>query len=157
IIGGSTNDWYDNPNASGVGKVDTYWNQNGPTSCFVWSADEVALWGNSTHTERFLAEDAAHEAGHVFGLNHQRSQPPGTPLNEYYAGDSYHSPIMGGSNVAVAGDSTIRGTWWKTNVYPGQYSPDDVQDDILTMTGTVEGTRPLWYRPDSSKPWYNPW
>lgn len=69
---------------------------------------------------KYVAEAAAHEAGHAFGLEHQSSfGASGQLLEEYYAGNGTVAPIMGNSYDA-------RGVWWYgTN--PSRYWQDDMQ------------------------------
>ena len=89
---------------------------------------------------KWVAEGIAHEAGHGFGLRHQRSQFGNRPLEEYYRGFGDRSPIMGGSNR-----SSGRGLWWRTVRGSPQYSPDAVRDELKALAGRRNG---FGYRPD---------
>src|SRR5262249_18363265 len=93
----------------------------------------------------FVGTVAAHEAGHGFELVHQRytlSPPPVNNPNypEYYPGDGLRAPIMGGAQ----GQAGVRDVWWRTNMEPGQQSPDPVQDDLAVLSGLF-GYRPIDY------------
>ena len=55
---------------------------------------------------RYVAEAAAHEAGHGFGLDHQSLYVNGNFVAEYNPGDADRAPIMGKSYFAT------RGQWW---------------------------------------------
>ncbi len=91
-----------------------------------------------TVTERTVAEIIVHEAGHAFGLNHQRTfNPDGSVLSEYNGGDEFRAPHMG------AGGLARRTLWW---IGPA-ISADTLQDDLAVLTRDVNG---FGYRPDEA-------
>src|SRR5262249_28033089 len=107
---------------------------------FAWSAD--LDWSTPSGVEfgtDFLGGSTIpHEAGHAFGLQHQRTPgAPGQPINEYYDGDSTRSPIMG--NSANGGNTEKRGIWWLTNMDGLQNSPDPLQDDLAIISSANNG------------------
>ncbi len=90
---------------------------------------------------RFVAEAAAHEAGHGFGLNHQSLYDAGGNfVAEYNPGDANRAPIMGKSYFAT------RGQWW---LGPTPDSLNVLQDDLKIISskgGTL--TNNFGYRND---------
>lgn len=85
--------------AGGVGYVGGFYN-SAPNSVYVFSR-------NLANTGKYIADAAAHEAGHAFGLDHQSWYDSlGNKLDEYNPGRPDKAPIMGGSYDAV------RSTWW---------------------------------------------
>ena len=83
---------------------------------------------------KFVAEAAAHESGHAFGLQHQSQWNGTVKVTEYYQGDGIIAPTMGNSY------SSNRGLWWK-----GTSSLNQVQDDLFIIGGATNG---FGYRPD---------
>jgi len=78
----------------------------------------------------YVAEAAAHEAGHGFGLEHQSQYDSrGHVVEEYYAGDGDVAPLMGNSYDAT------RGLWWNGTTT----SPTTRQDDMAVLAGTNNG------------------
>jgi hypothetical protein len=136
LFGGSDDDW-NNGNNGGIASIGAYNESNEDNTCFVFSRDLNVY--NSTMPvggidENFLMETAAHEAGHVYGLTHQRQGNGGTPnvvVAEYYTGDAKRIPVMGAAN-SYSGFSK-RQIWWKTNMEPGQKSPDTIVDDLNVL------------------------
>jgi hypothetical protein len=132
IIGGSDNDWYNKPNG-GVSAIGGFTNPAQSNSCFVWTAD--LGWGfdsaiaSSTY---FAGETCAHEAGHSFGLVHERDQT-GPSITEYYDGSGEISPIMGNSG----NNQSRRGIWWQTNMDGIQNSPDPIQNEVSDLFGVL--------------------
>ncbi|HEY7115108.1 MAG TPA: hypothetical protein VH475_00895, partial [Tepidisphaeraceae bacterium] len=145
ILGGSPRDWLQpdpvakpTPN-SGVSAIGGFASPDLPNVGFLFAN----FYPNSTY---FVANNAAHEAGHGFGLLHERyvlNPPPKDNSNypEYFPGDGNEAPIMGDA----ANQSTARGIWWKTNDYPGQNSGDGIQDELDALAGF---NGPLSYRAD---------
>ncbi len=84
-IGGSSMDWY-GVSAGGVAYLNSF-NWNTDTPAFVFPAQLGP--GNP----KFVAEAAAHETGHTFGLHHDGV----TGGTEYYQGQGTWAPIMGAS------------------------------------------------------------
>jgi hypothetical protein len=142
IIGGSNSDWYGS--AGGVSAIGGFANAGLSNSCFAWTSDFVTgtlNWTNdASFYEYFTAETCAHEAAHSFGLVHERSGAAPNTI-EYYAGNSLRVPIMGDSS----NNQTARGLWWKTNNFPGQNSPDPIQDELAVLSN---GTNGFGYRVD---------
>jgi hypothetical protein len=130
IIGGTPRDWFQpdpvkNPSVnSGVSAIGGFADANLPNTTYVFGNRYV-------NNAFFVGNVAAHEAGHAFGLVHERWNQNPAPVGnnnypEYYFGDATRSPIMGDSGNNSAG----RGIWWKTNNWSGQNSPDATQDEI---------------------------
>jgi hypothetical protein len=85
---------------------------------------------------KYVAEAAAHEAGHNFGLQHQSAySDTGVKTDEYNRGDASKAPIMGFSYYAE------RGLWWNGK----SISSTTVQDDLATISGF---NNPFGYRLD---------
>jgi hypothetical protein len=145
IIGGSNSDWYGS--GGGVSLVGSFTNTNLSNTVFAWTGDGSA-WSTPDQIT-FLTDFTAgntipHEAGHAFGLVHERTPgAPGQPLNEYYNGDGTRSPIMGAS--ANGDNAAKRGIWWLTNMEGGQQSPDPIQDELSIISGANNG---FGYRSD---------
>ena len=91
---------------------------------------------------RYVAEATAHEAGHLFGLQHQSDYDAGgAKLNEYRGGRDQASPdatdpIMGFSYYAA------RGVW---AVGPSSSGADSTQRDMDMIAQAANG---FGYRPD---------
>lgn len=136
IVGGSNSDWAGG--GGGVASINGFNVANRDNTSFVWSADAIDAGSTTINlTDRhFIADTIAHEAGHTFGLVHQRQGNGVMITNEYYAGDSTRAPIMGDSS----NNSAKYGRWWVTNWESGQQSTDDTQDD-RTFLGTILGNR----------------
>ncbi|MCE9518326.1 MAG: hypothetical protein K8R87_01970 [Verrucomicrobia bacterium] len=84
-IGGSSFDWY-GASAGGVAYINSFdWNTDSPA--FVFPSQ---LGGGNP---KFVAEAAAHEAGHSLGLHHEGL----TNGTTYYQGQGDWAPIMGDS------------------------------------------------------------
>jgi hypothetical protein len=86
-IGGHYSDWYGS-SAGGVAYVGGFTNSM-PNVAYVF---ENAL-GNGN--PRYVAEAAAHEAGHLFGLQHQAVWSGSTLVEGYNSGTGDWAPIMG--------------------------------------------------------------
>ncbi len=152
IIGGSQNDWY-NPTtpAGGVSKVGSFADTSLNNFVFDWTGDlnwtanTDPLTSGSTNSIDFAGGNTIpHEAGHAFGLVHERTPTgPFLPLNEYYDGDATRSPIMGRS--ANGNNLSKRGIWWQTNMEGGQQSPDPIQDELSIISNSTNG---FGYRAD---------
>lgn len=99
---------------------------NGFHTNFVFSAQNSSTPMNL----HYIGEDAAHENGHGFGLDHQSVYSGNTLLAEYDPGTSDRSPIMGGSS----NNATARGLW-RTGTAHGD-GGRIIQDDIATILDT---------------------
>lgn len=150
LIAGRDSDWL-NEGAGGRASIGAFTASNMDNTCFVFSAGNIP---NSTSTTLadvdlwYLGETAAHEAGHVFGLRHQRQGNGGTPnmiIDEYYDGTSGVVPIMGGSS----NNQTRRGIWWQTNMLPGQNSPDTAASEVSDLAFVLDSA-PDPHNPASS-------
>lgn len=111
--------------AGGVGMIGSY-SDAGDDVAFVFAA----LAPTSLH---YLAVSIAHEAGHAFGLTHQRQQPAGQPITEYYFGEGQRAPIMGNAS----NNGAARPLWWLTQNTAPQFSPDAVQNELAIISSTT--------------------
>ena len=85
---------------------------------------------------KYVAEAAAHEAGHNFGLQHQSAYgPAGDKVDEYNRGNDAAAPIMGFSYYAS------RGLWWNGSTTSATVR----QDDLTVISGFPNN---FGYRPD---------
>jgi hypothetical protein len=120
VIGGN-GAWFGN--AGGVAYVGGFYNSSSNTA---WVFSSNLGNGNA----KYVAEAAAHEAGHAFGLEHQSSyNSSGTRTAEYYAGNAQRAPIMGNSYDAA------RGLWWNGT----STSAKKIQDDLAILAGSNNG------------------
>lgn len=141
-IGGSSQNWYVRP-AGGVAFTGTFTNGQLVNTVYAFSQ----TWGGAARSARAIADAASHEAGHAFGLEHQRLYDPrtGALLNEYNPGTAERTPIMGFDS---ADDRT---TWHNGTVgmvsdpLRGTHFPI-VQDDMAVIAD--EATNGFGYRPD---------
>src|SRR5207247_335687 len=85
---------------------------------------------------RYIAEAASHEAGHLFGLEHQATWNAGQLVTEYNSGTAAWAPIMG------VGYYANRTTWGNG---PTTASPTAHQDDLSLIASTTNG---FGYVPD---------
>jgi hypothetical protein len=81
---------------------------------------------------QYVAEAAAHESGHAFGLYHQSTyDAQGVKTAEYAPANSNNdAPIMGNSYTAR------RGLWWDGTASD---SVTDIQDDLSVISSTTNG------------------
>jgi hypothetical protein len=121
-IGGNWSDWYGS-SAGGVAYVGGFTNSL-PSVAFVF---EDAL-GNGN--PRYLAEAISHEAGHLFGLQHQAVWSGSTLVVAYNSGSGNWAPIMG------TGYYADRTTW---HVGPTSNSAGSIQDDMAIIAGATNG------------------
>lgn len=121
-IGGSYSDWYGSV-AGGVSYV----------GGFSSVASNVAfVFANTLDNgnPRFVAEAASHEAGHLFGLEHQATWSGGQLVTEYNAGTAVWAPIMG---VGYYAERTI----WANG--PTTAGPTSRQDDLSIIASSANG------------------
>lgn len=121
-IGGNYSDWYGS-SAGGVAYIGGFAGY-APNTGFVF---EDAL-GNGN--ARYVAEAASHEAGHLFGLEHQATWNGTQLVAGYSQGTADWAPIMG------VGYYSQRTTW-----HNGATSSawDDYQDDMSLISHTWNG------------------
>ena len=117
IFGGHGSDWIGN-GILGVATLGGFVNANG-NECFVFTKD--------IPTNFLAAQVAAHEGGHLFGLDHQRlyDADGSKLLAEYSPGDQYIAPIMGHA------DRAQRGLWWLGPNRPNRLIPEDPMKGIF--------------------------
>jgi Protein of unknown function (DUF1573)/Metallo-peptidase family M12B Reprolysin-like len=127
-VGGSSSDWY-NGSAGGVAYVGGFF--NGGSNVGYAFADNLG-GGNP----KYVAEAAAHEAGHLFGLEHQAVWNGSTLVAPYNSGDSNWAPLMG------VGYYASRTTWYNG---PTPNGPTAFQDDLAILAGANNG---FGYQPD---------
>jgi hypothetical protein len=123
-IGGHYSDWYKS-SAGGVAYVGGFTNSM-PNVAYVF---ENAL-GNGN--PRYVAEAVSHEAGHLFGLQHQAVWSGSTMVESYNSGSGSWAPIMG------TGYYADRTTWHRGPTSAGASS---TQDDVSILASTI-GWRP---------------
>ena len=122
IVIGGDGEWLGAP-AGGVAPLGGFYNL-APNVGFVFTDGGV-------FTEKAIAEATAHEAGHLFGLEHHSTHnPDGTLDQEYDPGDFFVAPIMG---VAY---SSQRGVWANG---PTPAGPNILQDDLAVLTSNTNG------------------
>ena len=133
-IGGSSDDWFTDPNvdgdeAGGVAQLNSFTDQKDvPTFVFENNV------GNGDAP--LISEAASHEAGHTLGLHHDGR---GAPHNEEYygghgSGRTAWAPLMGTSYGATLSQ------WSK-----GEYKDANENEDDLSIITTGNG---FGYRPD---------
>jgi hypothetical protein len=127
-IGGSYSDWYGTL-AGGVSYV----------GGFASAASNVGFVFSQTLSSgnpHYVAEAASHEAGHLFGLEHQSAWSGSQLVSEYNNGNSAWAPIMGNSYYA------IRSTWANG---PTDESPTSSEDELAIIASLANG---FGYAPD---------
>jgi hypothetical protein len=112
----------------GLSYVNSFTNGTLPNTVYAFSDNLGAGY------PKFVAEAAAHETGHAFGLQHQSQWSGNVKVAEYYAGNGLTAPTMGDSY------SANRGLWWR-----GTNSLNQIQDDLLVIGSTSNG---FGYRAD---------
>ena len=118
VIGGD-GAWLPGDPAGGVSGLAAYMNSL-PNIAFVFPANLANGF------PKYVAEAAAHEAGHAFDLKHQSLYDGnGNKLKEYNPGDATKAPIMGISYASQ------RAVWWRGSNTDGQSL---IQDDLLRLS-----------------------
>ena len=130
-IGGASSDWFDE-STSGVAKRDSF--TNGQLNlCFVF----LDVTGPDPQA---IATTVSHEAGHCFGLNHQRLyNADGTEADEYNPGTpGVWAPIMG-DNLSLDRTTWHNGTVnaWRTDALPIPVEAVAFSDPWLTTRTTA--------------------
>jgi hypothetical protein len=118
VVFGGAGSWL-GTSAGGVAYVGGF-NNSAPNTSWVFTQN----LGNGYAP--YAAEAAAHESGHLFGLEHQAQWSGSTLVSEYSPGTSTTAPIMGSSY------SSPRGLWWKGTP---STSPTYSQDDMAIIAG----------------------
>jgi len=118
-IGGAYTDWYGNA-AGGAAYINGF-SSSTSNIAFVFSRS----LGNNA---KYIAEAASHEAGHLFGLQHQAQWDGETLLSQYNRGDANWAPIMGVGYYAAS-------TTWTV----GRTSSGSIQDDLEILSNQSNG------------------
>jgi HYDIN/CFA65/VesB family protein/reprolysin-like metallo-peptidase family M12B len=127
-VGGNWSDWFGS-SAGGVAYVGAF-TSAAPNIAFVFAK---ALGGGNA---RYVAEAAAHEAGHLFGLSHQSTYAGSALTQPYNSGTSTLAPIMG------VGYYASRSTWFNG---PTDAGPTSYQNDVSILASSNNG---FGLRPD---------
>jgi hypothetical protein len=126
VIGGN-GAWYGT--AGGTSEVNGFSRSARSNTAYVFPSQV----GNSVKN---VAEASAHEAGHLFGLQHQSIWSGSTLVQPYNPGTAAAAPVMGSSYNA------IRGLWWYGT---SSVSSSSMQDDVAVISS---GTNGFGYRSD---------
>lgn len=127
-IGGNYSDWYGS-SAGGVAYVGGFYN-------FASNVGFVFKDALGNGNPKYVAEAAAHEAGHLFGLQHQAAWSGTTLVSAYSQGDANWAPIMG------VGYYSNRTTWFNG---PTPSGPTSYEDELAILSGSNDG---FGYRAD---------
>src|SRR5262249_45822695 len=104
--------------AGGVGIISSFVDPALPNKAFVFPS-------KLPFGDKAIAEAAAHEAGHGFGLTHQSTWSNGSKTAEYNPGTSDKAPLMGLSY------NSTRGQWWRG---PSSTKSSAIQDDLKILS-----------------------
>jgi hypothetical protein len=135
VVGGSVNDWY-MQTAGGSAPLEGFTRGDRSNTGFVWSADAIDAGSVTLNAgdRHYLGETVAHEAGHLFGLQHQSVVNGSTVTTVYSNGDATRAPIMGNSS----NNSAKRALWWNGPSSGTDASGNPVstgnQDDLAVLT-----------------------
>ncbi len=139
VIVGGMGEWYGDGSFGGVAMEGGFTSQWSSNTAFVFA-------GQSPFNLSWLGNTIAHEAGHLFGLDHQsnRDLPPGERDHDYSIGGTeptsgnFVGPVMGNTNTAASG-------WW---LGP---TPDYLGNGANTLQNDVTGLAAvLGYRADDA-------
>jgi hypothetical protein len=122
VIGGSYTDWYGS-SAGGVAYVGGFYNGASNVG-FAFSTNLGS--GNP----KYVADAASHEAGHLFGLQHQAKWNGTTLVASYNQGNSSWAPIMGVGYYASV-------SVWSNGAT--SVSSTSFQDDMSILAGANNG------------------
>jgi serralysin len=125
IVVGDNTGWY--PSAGGVAFMDTWTYHYGDSEKY--GTGWVFSNALGPDNPKFMAEAAAHEFGHIIGLNHQRAYSGSTLTQEYSnnGGSTIKAPTMGNSY------SSARGLWWNGTTT----SSTTIQDDMAVIASRL--------------------
>jgi len=152
IVGGSHFDWHSlEPGAIGAAPFEGFTNNLVGNQGFAFSEDIIdngSVTLNVANRE-LLSETIAHEAGHLFGLEHQSIfGVDGSLIEEYSNGNALGVPIMGNSGLVP--NLSKHGIWFN-----GASSNRD-EDDNVVFAGTQDDLDHLYnllgYRADDFGP-----
>jgi hypothetical protein len=130
IFSGKKTDWYDPDNekeSGGVAIYDAFLDDDFENNGFVFTDDAIPDGSTtlSDATRHYIAETAAHEAGHMFRLHHQSDVNPDLSIRDPYSdGNATTAPIMGGSSQNA--NRGKRGIWQR-----GPSSKQDGDDHVF--------------------------
>ena len=113
----------------GIAYIGSYFTAGLPNTVYVFST-------NLGGSPQYVGDDAVHEAGHAFGLQHQSLYNGTTKVNEYNPGTAYTAPFMG--NPLSPG---MRALWWYGQSSLGY---NVIQDDMAALASAPNG---FGYRP----------
>lgn len=128
-IGGDYSDWFGDP-SGGVAYIGGFAaGSSAPNVGYVFSE-------TLNHQPNWIADAVSHEAGHLFGLDHQSVWENGGVVEDYNPGNDQWGPLMGVSYDA------IRSNWH--NGTP-ESSANEYQDDMAMIASSENG---FGFRPD---------
>ncbi|MGA2496150.1 MAG: cohesin domain-containing protein [Tepidisphaeraceae bacterium] len=130
---GGNGSWVGGGESGGISYIGNFYNGL-PSESFVFPANLA------NGTPKYVADSAAHEAGHAFGLVHQSVYSGTMKTAEYNEGNSQVAPIMGEAYYSA------RGLWWYG---PSSNGPTSMQDDLAIISAiSVSNNNNFGYRPD---------
>lgn len=135
-IGGASTDWYEFA-AAGTAMVGSFIHSNAADPAFVFTEQSNGDGSTFRYPLVTVADAAAHEAAHTFGLLHQTEWSGTLKVNEYNPGHGDWGPLMGKSGRPIS-------TW-----YDGATSDSPIayQDDMAILADPANG---FGWRPDEA-------
>lgn len=142
IIGGSADDWLDEP-AFGVAYLDDFFGDSAPKA-FVFSEDIVESIGNNAWLPKVVGDVVSHEAGHTLGLEHQ-SKYVGAP-GFYYRADEYRPSAVNAATgeyrgVLMGNSYDARSTWGNGHYDQGFLVQHPSTQNDMAILGEALGWR----------------